>query len=170
MCADPIYRVESDPDTAPVLALRLREMDWRRDHETVLSFQRETYEANFPGFRTSTRFLDDFAEQLRRSLRSRWERAVVLVDRQERVFGFLWLSLMTTMVEEWVGYIKNIYVAPQLRGQGYARVLLDEADRWFKAQNVAKASLDASTCNPRAISIYLEAGYEIARYRMEKRY
>ena len=168
MCADTLTVVTGRSDTAPAEPLRLRPMDWRRDHEAVIAFQYETYEGNFAGFRISDSFVQDFSEQLRRALRSRWEKALVLVDQRNRVYGFIWLTLMSTMVEDWMGYIKNIYVSPELRGRGYARMMLDEAETWFAAQNVSKISLDASACNPRAVELYRTAGFHVARYRMEK--
>jgi ribosomal protein S18 acetylase RimI-like enzyme len=154
----------------PQEPLRLREMDWRRDREAVLRFQYETYETNFPGFTVTEEFLQDFSDQLRRALRSRWEHVLVLADQQDQVYGFLWLSLISTMVDEWVGYIKNVYVAPELRGRGYARMMLAAADEWFQFHNISKASLDASACNRHAVDLYLKSGYQIARLRLEKRY
>ncbi len=145
----------------------LREFRWRTDHEAVLSFQKEVYETNFPGFRMSPVFLRDYEQQLRQALRHPSEKLYVLEDEQG-VCGFLWLALITTMVEPLVGYIKNIYVAPRRRGQGYAKMMLEEAERWFRARGCDKAALDASVCNARAVEIYLQAGYHIARYRMEK--
>ena len=168
MCADTLTATPTRSDTAPVEPLRLRPLDWRRDRAAVIAFQHETYEGNFPGFRISDGFVQDFSEQLRRALRSRWERTLVLVDQRNRVYGFIWLTLMSTMVEDWMGYIKNIYVSPELRGRGYARLMLDEAERWFSAQNASKISLDASACNPRAVELYRSAGFHVARYRMEK--
>lgn len=145
----------------------LREFRWRTDYETVLSFQKEVYETNFPGFRMSSVFLRDYEQQLRQALRHPSEKLYVLEDDQG-VCGFLWLALITTMVEPLVGYIKNIYVAPRRRRQGYAQMMLEEAERWFRAHGCEKAALDASVCNPRAVEIYLHAGYHIARLRMEK--
>jgi ribosomal protein S18 acetylase RimI-like enzyme len=168
MCADVLTVATDRSDAPPAEPLRLRPMDWRRDRDAVMSFQYETYEGNFPGFRITEGFIQDFSEQLRRALRSRWERALVLVDKRGRVYGFIWLALMSTMVEDWMGYIKNIYVSPELRGRGYARMMLDEAERWFATQNVSKVSLDASACNPRAVELYRTAGFHVARYRMEK--
>lgn len=170
MCADLQLTDIDETEAPPAGQLRVRDFDWRRDRQTVLGFQYETYEGNFPGFRVTDEFLDDFSDQLRRAVRNRWERPLVLVDQTERVWGFIWLAMMSTMVDDWVGYIKNVHIAPGLRGKGYARVLLDEADRWFRANNAAKSTLDASLCNPHAVAVYEAAGYRIARVRMEKRY
>ncbi len=147
----------------------IRAMNWRTDRAAVLSFQKEIYETNFPGFRMSVGFLRDYEAQLRQALRSQMERVMVLEDEQG-VCGLVWLSLITTMVEPLVGYIKNIYVAPRLRGAGWGRALLDEADRWFQQNGCPKAALDATIANERAVNTYLQTGYVPVRYRMEKHY
>jgi len=149
------------------MAPHLRELRWRTDRAAVLSFQAEIYESNFPGFSISHVFLRDYEQQLRKALRHPGEHLMVLED-PEGVCGFLWVALITTMVEPFVGYIKNIYVAPRLRGKGYGRLLLAAADEWFRNHGCQKATLDASACNPRVLEVYRAAGYLPARYRMEK--
>ena len=134
-----------------------------------MGFQGEIYEGNFPGFVISPAFLKDYEAQIKRADRHPAERMFVLEDDQG-LCGFIWVALITTMVEPFVGYIKNIYVAPRLRGQGCGKILLDAADDWFRRNGCSKASLDASVCNGRAVDVYLAAGYEPVRYRMEKVY
>ena len=148
---------------------QLREFRWRTDRDPVLSFQSEIYESNFPGFKLTPVFLRDYEQQIRRASRHPGEQMLVLED-DLGLCGFIWMALVTTMVDPFVGYIKNIYVAPRLRGLGYGKVLLDAADDWFKRNGCSKATLDASVCNARAVDVYVAAGYEPARYRMEKQY
>ena len=147
---------------------QLREFRWRTDRDAVLGFQTEIYEINFPGFRMNPGFLRDYEQQIRQALRHPSEHLMVLED-EEGLCGFVWVSLITTMVEPFVGYIKNIYVAPRLRGRGYGRLLLSAADEWFRDRGCTKASLDASVCNPRAIAVYETNGYVAVRLRMEKK-
>jgi ribosomal protein S18 acetylase RimI-like enzyme len=145
----------------------LREFRWRTDRDEVLGFQAEIYETNFPGFQVGQAFLRDYEAQIRKALRHPGERLMVLAD-EDGLCGFMWLALVTTMVEAFVGYIKSIYIAPRLRSKGYARMMLSAADEWFRQQGCRKASLDASACNPHAIDVYEAAGYQPVRYRMEK--
>lgn len=151
------------------MAPRVRELRWPADREAVLSFQYEVYEHNFPGFRVTQSFLQEYAQQIRQAARSPYERLYVLED-EGRVVGFIWIEVRGTMIDPVIGYIKNVYVAPELRGQGQAQLLLSAADDWFRSQGCSKASLDVSVCNEAAIRCYQRAGYETARYRMEKRY
>lgn len=148
---------------------RIRPINWRADRAAVMSFQKEIYETNFPGFTVSVGFLRDYEAQLRQATRSQMERVLVLED-STGVCGFVWMALVSTMVEPLVGYIKNMYVAPALRGQGWGGRLLAEADQWFESHACPKAALDATVSNAAAVAAYRKAGYEPARYRMEKPY
>ncbi len=158
--------IAQDSSRHPV---RVRKFDWRIDREVVLGFQYEIYESNFAGCVVDDGFLYDYSIALRDAARNPNENVLVL-EQGDRVVGFLWLSLMSTLVDDCVGYIKNIYVAPELRGLGCGRYLLDVADEWFLSNGATKSTLDATADNERAVGLYLDFGYEIVRYRMEKRY
>ena len=145
----------------------IRQFDLRRDLQAVLQFQHEIYERNFPGFEVNQKFLNDFARQLRAADRSPAERLWVL-EIANQIRGFVWGALITSMIDEFVGYIKSVYVAPELRGQGYGHRLLETAEEWFRAEGAPKAALDASVCNQQALSFYTKAGYCTERLRMEK--
>jgi ribosomal protein S18 acetylase RimI-like enzyme len=149
--------------------VRIRDFSWRTDREQVLRFQYEIYETNFPGCTVDRSFIRDYSLNLRDAARNPDERLIVL-EEDGRIVGFLWLSLMSTLVDLCVGYIKNIYVAPHLRGRGYGANLLAVADEWFRSNGASKATLDASVGNERAVGLYLRDGYEVTRYRMEKQY
>ena len=149
------------------MTAQIRKFSVRRDLKTLLPFQYEIYERNFPGFRVDTDFLEDYAHQLRAAAKSRSEQIWVLeIDGQVR--GFVWGALITSMVDEFIGYIKNVYVTPEMRGQGYAKMLMQVAEDWFRSQGAHKSSLDASICNQQAVDFYERTGYRTARMRMEK--
>jgi len=149
------------------LAPRIREFNWRTDRHAVLSFQREVYERNFPGFVSNKAFMRDFARQVRSAVNA-WAEKMWVLEDNGRVCGFLWAALISTLVDPCVGYIKNIYVAPHLRRQGWGKALLATAEDWFVANGAPKAALDASACNEEAVGLYHSQGYRITRYRMEK--
>jgi len=158
--------IAQDPSTQP---MRVRKFDWRRDREAVLGFQYEIYETNFDGCVVDDGFLYDYSIALRDAARNPSENLLVL-EQGGKVVGFLWLSLMATLVDDCVGYIKNIYVAPELRGLGCGRYLLEVADEWFLSSGATKATLDATADNERAVGLYMRFGYDVVRYRMEKHY
>lgn len=149
--------------------LRIRKFNWRTDRTQVLSFQYEIYETNFPGCTVDRSFIRDYGTTLREAARNPDEQLLVL-EQRGAVVGFLWLSLVATLVDPCVGYIKNIYVAPKLRGRGYGAMLLQAADQWFCSNGATKATLDASVDNDVAVGLYSKHGYQVTRYRMEKQY
>lgn len=149
--------------------VRIQRFIWQRHGRAVLSFQREIYEANFAGCVVDRDFLKDYAANLRDA--SRWDTEhLVVLERGDRTLGFMWLSIVSTLVDPCVGYIKNIYVAPQLRGEGWAERLMAYADEWFSSRGCNRAALDATCTNDRAVGLYEKCGFEVVRYRMEKRY
>jgi ribosomal protein S18 acetylase RimI-like enzyme len=112
---------------------------------------------------------EEITQELRDADRSRDE-ALFVLERDGQVCGFLWLSLIPTMTEPYVGFIKNIYLLPSQRGKGLGLLLLEKADEWFLNRGVRKAQLTASTVNETAIKLYEKVGYETIRVRMEKTY
>ncbi len=150
------------------MAPQIAPFNWRRHSREVLEFQREIYESNFPGFVVDEQFLRDYASQMRRSLNNPAEGLFVLEEADHRPCGFLWLSLISTMVDACVGYIRNIYVDRGLRGQGHGRRLLALAEDWCLRRGVTRLALDASCCNTRAVDLYRQSGFETVRVRMEK--
>ncbi len=145
----------------------IRKMRWETDAEAVMSFQRETYELNFPGFEATPEFLRDYRESLRDGYRSRWEQMFV-AELDGRIVGFLWLAIMPTMTDLRAGYIKNIYVVPELRRQGLGTRLMEKADEWFRQMGARTAQLSTSVCNEAALALYEKMGYKPVRVRMEK--
>ncbi|MBD3292111.1 MAG: GNAT family N-acetyltransferase, partial [Armatimonadia bacterium] len=147
---------------------QLRRFNLRRDLDGVLDFQFEVYESNFPGFHVNQGFRDDYTRDLRRAAGDPTEMMFVL-EQEGQLCGFIWGSLMATLVDPRVGYIKNVYVAPHLRGQGHAERLMQVMEAWLWDQGAEKIMLDASMVNQRAVAFYEKVGYGIERVRMVKR-
>jgi ribosomal protein S18 acetylase RimI-like enzyme len=147
---------------------KLRRFKLRQDLEAVLDFQFEVYETNFPGFHVDQSFREDYTRDIRRAAGDPTEMMMVL-EQDGHVCGFIWGSLMATLVDPRVGYIKNVYLAPHLRGSGHAQRLMQVLEDWFWDQGAEKIMLDASMVNERAVAFYEKVGYEIERVRMVKR-
>lgn len=146
---------------------KLKPFNWRDHGQRVLQFQYEVYERNFPGFRVTPGFLADYERQLRQALRNPFEGLWVLEESGE-VVGFVWGAIMTTLVEERLGYIKNLYVSPAARGQGYGAQLLEVAEDWMRTMDCPRVALDVTAENRTAVALYQRCGYAIQRHRMEK--
>jgi ribosomal protein S18 acetylase RimI-like enzyme len=134
----------------------------------VLEFQFEVYEGNFPGFRVDREFRDDYTRDIRRAAGDPGEMLYVL-EQDRQLVGFIWGAMMATLVDDRVGYIKNVYVAPHLRGSGEAQRLMDAIEEWMWDQGAEKIMLDASVINARAVAFYEKLGYDVERVRMVKR-
>ncbi|MEA3401190.1 MAG: GNAT family N-acetyltransferase [Armatimonadota bacterium] len=147
---------------------KLRRLNLRRDLDAVLEFQYEIYEGNFPGFQVDGAFREDYSRDLRRAARDPNE-IMFVMEQDRQLCGFIWGSLMSTLVDPRVGYIKNVYVAPHLRGTGAAQRLMRVVEQWLFDQGVEKIMLDASVVNERAVAFYRKMGYEVERVRMVKR-
>lgn len=145
----------------------IKAFSWREHGAQVLQFQYEVYERNFPGFRVTPAFLSDYERQLRQALRNPFEGLWVLEEEGD-VIGFVWAAIMTTLVDERLGYIKNLYVAPHVRGRGYGRRLLATAEDWMRSLGCPRAALDVTADNAAAVALYAGAGFAIVRHRMEK--
>lgn len=146
----------------------LRSFNVRRDLKQVLEFQDEVYEGNFPGFAVDAYFRDDFSRDLRRAARDPNETLMVM-EQGGVLCGFIWAAAISTIVDPRVGYIKNVYVAPHLRGRGQAERLMQAAEEWFAEQGIEKMMLDASVVNERAVAFYEKLDYVTERVRMVKR-
>jgi ribosomal protein S18 acetylase RimI-like enzyme len=145
----------------------VRRFDFGRDAEDALRFQVEIYETNFPGFRVTESFLRDYRRQLKRASRM-WTEGLFVIDEAGRPRAFLWVGLISTMVSPSVGYVKNLYVDPDLRRAGWGRELLRVAENWARERGATRVELDASTCNPTAVRLYEQAGYRTTRLRMAR--
>lgn len=59
-----------------------------------------------------------------------------------------------------VGEVKRMYVLPQHRGRGHARVVLDELERLARELGWRRLILETGVLQPEAIGLYLRAGYQ----------
>ena len=146
---------------------KIKAFNWRDHGPPVLRFQFEVYERNFQGFRVTQAFLADYERQLRQALRNPFEGLWVLEEGGE-VVGFVWAAIMATLVDERLGYIKNLYVTPRVRGQRYGERLLAAAEEWMRQSGCPRAALDVTVDNETAVALYRRSGYCLKRYRMEK--
>jgi ribosomal protein S18 acetylase RimI-like enzyme len=152
----------------PASEPKLRRFNLRRDLDAVMEFQFEVYETNFPGFEVDQDFRDDYSRDLRRAAGDPTQIMFVL-EQDGHLCGFIWGSLMATLVDPRVGYIKNVYIAPHLRGGGQAERLMEIMEAWLWDQGAEKIMLDASMVNERAVAFYEKVGYAVERVRMVKR-
>lgn len=178
--AAPVARASRTPRALPRPAQRwvgpshriaLRPFDWNCDIDTICAWQKETYALNFGGFHFNDTFATAFRHDLRRAM----------LDDQHGLFmldegpsggencGFIWLVIcQNTWTNERYGYINNLYIAPEKRGQNLASALLDFSDEWFRGRRISKLRLTVTASNSVACHLYEKKGYEVTRWEMEK--
>lgn len=151
--------------------IALRAFDFDADADAVCAFQPETYTLNFPDFDYTSAFAHAFRHDLRRAMLDPCNGLFVLDDgREERkIVGFLWVVLcQNNWTHERYGYVNNLYVAPNRRGQGLAKELMRQAEDWFRSRGVRKLRLTVTSSNEAAVALYQRSGYRIQRWEMEK--
>lgn len=149
----------------------IRPYDGRADRAAVLSFQRETYETNFPDFVWSAAFIRDFERILKMAERDPSEGLFVCEDASGRIAGFVWSSVATRRFEggQTVCTIKDMYVVPDLRGQGVGGALMEAAEDFARRWKATRMALEVTVANRAAVRLYEKMGFAPARYQMEKR-
>lgn len=59
-----------------------------------------------------------------------------------------------------VAFLEGIYVVPEARGQGLARALVAEAERWAKARGASEFASDAALDNLASHAMHRALGFE----------
>jgi ribosomal protein S18 acetylase RimI-like enzyme len=149
----------------------LRAFDFEHDASAVCAFQPETYSLNFPDFVYTSSFADAFRHDLRRAVLDANNALFVLDDGREQspILGFLWVVICQNgWTQERYGYINNIFVVPEKRGQGLAGELLRQSDDWFRERGVKRVRLTVTQSNANAAALYEASGYHVQRLEMQK--
>jgi ribosomal protein S18 acetylase RimI-like enzyme len=155
--------------------IALREFSFEDDMETICSFQDETYALNFPDFHYTRGFAQAFRHDLRRASLDHHHGLFVLDERRENaedkntLAGFLWLVVCeNNWTGERYGYINNVYLVPERRGQGLGQEMMRHADDFFRARGVRRVRLTVTASNAEAARLYERAGYRVTRWEMDK--
>lgn len=149
--------------------LAIRSFDWNADADHLCAWQRETYAINFPDFKLSLEFAQAFRHDLRRAYLDSNHAIWMLDNPQKAPCGFIWVVLCTnSWTNERYGYVNNLFVEGNYRGQHLGEELLLHAQGWFKTRKVAKLRLTVTGSNLSARRLYERAGFEVERLEMER--
>ena len=85
---------------------------------------------------------------------------MVAVDKNEKVFGY---TGFTFVLDE--GYITNIAVFPQYRGNGVAKKLLEALVKFAQDKKLKFISLEVRKSNVSAVSLYQKLNFLSAGVR-----
>jgi len=99
-------------------------------------------------------------------LRSRLILTAVAEDEAGALRGFVFCSILrlapeyTCRGETSVGYLNDLYVAPEARHQGLARKLTSYAENWLREQEVSVMELQVLGKNEKAQEFWKQQGME----------
>lgn len=65
------------------------------------------------------------------------------------------------MNEQGVLEIKRMFVVPEVRGQGIARLILNELEKWGRDEGFTRSNLETGIKQPEAIAVYKSGGYKV---------
>ena len=90
--------------------------------------------------------------------------ALLAVTSEGRTAGFAEVSVRTDYVEGCdsspVAFLEGIYVRPELRRRGVARLLCDAAQRWGRSRKCAEFASNAQIDNTASRSMHLGLGFQ----------
>jgi ribosomal protein S18 acetylase RimI-like enzyme len=146
----------SEGDAEAFRALRLRAL---REHP-------EAFGASYEDM--AARPLERIAEQLREAHASADQCNLGAFDADGRLVGMVGFWRNTSSKTRHRGMIWGMYTAPEVRGTGAGRALLNELIGRARAMpGVEQMHLDVVTSNTAARTLYLSAGFEV--YGLDRR-
>jgi ribosomal protein S18 acetylase RimI-like enzyme len=162
----------------PRARVALRSFDYSWDIEAVAAFQRDNYELNFPDFAYSRDFENAFRLDVRRAALDP-NHAIYVLDEisgasaspapRSRIVGFVWLVVCENgWTHERYGYVNNLYLLPERRGQGLASEMMAQADAFFRSRRIRRVRLTVTASNADAVALYERSGFSTTRWEMEK--
>ncbi|MBL8194443.1 MAG: ribosomal protein S18-alanine N-acetyltransferase [Blastocatellia bacterium] len=80
-----------------------------------------------------------------------------LINVSEELIGFI----IGVIKEEGTGHIITLAIAPEMRGRGYGRWLMERIESGFRLRNVTTLHLEVRTTNKQAQHLYTKLGYFI---------
>jgi ribosomal protein S18 acetylase RimI-like enzyme len=111
----------------------------------------------------------EFREYARDFVEGRRGERFVAEDEAGRFLGYMILGgLRASFYPVSVGFVYDLWVAPEHRQKGVARFLLREAERWAKTRGYRKMKLEVAVTNRPARDLYESAGYRVERMYMGK--
>jgi GNAT superfamily N-acetyltransferase len=132
------------------------------DADAVLALTHELADFPVPAWRT--------ADEIRRADRPILQAALagtpadqllLVAEAEGRLVGFVFVvTNRDYFTGEPHAYVEDLVTAPEARGKGVARALMDEAEGWARAQGHRRIRLAVWAQNERARTLYQRRGYQ----------
>jgi ribosomal protein S18 acetylase RimI-like enzyme len=112
--------------------------------------------ADYPTF---VRFFAELGTGHAPLAQERWQATAMpttlLFERRDTPVGYCMYEVLTA-----TGYVRNVVVAPEARGHGVGRAMMDELRRRFRAAGCTGMCLNVKPDNAPAIALYTRAGMQ----------
>jgi ribosomal protein S18 acetylase RimI-like enzyme len=94
---------------------------------------------------------------------------VGLAEEQPAGYGLSFDVVEHPFMPEWQrsGYVTQLYVAPERRGQGLGQMLVDHTLEWMRLRGIRRAQLNVLAGEDGAEGYWRRHGFEPRRIRME---
>ncbi|MBR3807467.1 MAG: GNAT family N-acetyltransferase [Lachnospiraceae bacterium] len=106
--------------------------------------------------------IEELEDEFRNIIQNK-DSAIFLLKEDEQNIGFAQCQLRYDYVEGTnsspVGYLEGIYVKDAYRGQGYAKQLLSECERWARKQGCKQFASDCELYNETSLAFHLKVGF-----------
>lgn len=144
-------------------------------HDLSLLFERvaETSWNDLPAWARDVYTYEQIARQVQQTvqtlLRGRWNAILVAEDADGTNLGHVWIGeTRDSYTGATRGYIYDLYVVPEARGQGIGRGLLQRAEERSRQRGHHELGLTVSTENETARRLYESEGFAVERLLMSK--
>ena len=134
------------------------------DHEAILGFWLDLIEHHrrlSPAHPATPNLREVLAKEIRRGA-GRARCAHFLAERGSERVGFLFAEVESggeAGDDTGLGWIHELWVAPDARGAGVAAALLAEADAFFAARGVRRVSVRVESANAEALRYWTARGF-----------
>lgn len=140
-----------------------RQFEWNRDFKDVLEWDKEMKQIDH------RRYL---RERTRRTLQKEYRKepeGLLILECNDQKAGFLWLNTRYDIwKDDYYIYLHFVFIAPEFRGKGLGRVLMEKAEEYARSKGVGRLYLGTHGTNTKAHKLYEGAGFERVWVNYEK--
>ena len=110
----------------------------------------------------------DFRRKLTPYVEGGRTEAWVAEDETGALLGYVLLGESGWLTPEPHGFVFDVWVAPEHRGEGVGKYLVDWAAQWARSKGYRKIKLEVADPNGRARHVYEKLGFRYERHYMGK--
>ncbi|RLJ10139.1 MAG: hypothetical protein DRP15_01020 [Candidatus Aenigmatarchaeota archaeon] len=133
------------------------------DLDVITMFKQESGRISFPDSKIDL-------EMFKRSLLSRVRKdpeTVKVIEKDGEIIGYIYFFIKKTLTGT-CGYIEHVFVRNEHRGKGLGKLLMKEAERYFKSKGIKRIRATVTLSNQTSLAMCRSLGYKEKRIILEK--